>query len=233
MYAGGGSYQISWKPSFRFPGQYEESDQGIAYNNTSFFVQNHYREYMPELGKYNRVDPLFISAYSYYPNNPIIFYDYLGLLRQDIDNVKNWIVANTNLNRPVQVICSSWNDEGQGDHWAPYGATFGTGLIFISSYYCNNCLKENDMDQLVWDISHEYVHVQSNYDSSFSWANPIVPGVVWNWLASEISSRICPLGKFGIQCEDTHDLINERGRQIMLHFINDGRPIKPQECCDE
>ena len=55
MDAGSSSYLISWKPSFRFPGQYEDIDQYP-------FVQNHYREYMPRFGRYGRVDIIHFSS---------------------------------------------------------------------------------------------------------------------------------------------------------------------------
>jgi len=50
MVYGGGTWETSWKPNFRFPGQYEDVD---SYP----FVQNHYRDYIPGFGRYNRVDP--------------------------------------------------------------------------------------------------------------------------------------------------------------------------------
>jgi RHS repeat-associated protein len=62
MVAGAGDYQVEWVPHFRFPGQYEDDSMGISATGESFFVQNHYREYMPMLGRYNRVDP-FIPTY--------------------------------------------------------------------------------------------------------------------------------------------------------------------------
>jgi RHS repeat-associated protein len=58
MPAGADTRQISWQPSFRFPGQYQDPDMGISATGASLFVQNHYREYMPGLGRYNRSDPL-------------------------------------------------------------------------------------------------------------------------------------------------------------------------------
>ena len=109
MTAGAGDYAISWKPHFRFPGQYEDSDMGTAANSRPLFVQNHYREYMPRFGRYNRVDPLndkyfslrsfpkleraFINprfgipfipvhedfSYKYTKGNPINRSDFLGL----------------------------------------------------------------------------------------------------------------------------------------------------------
>jgi len=60
MPAGSGDYLISWKPSFRFPGQFQDPDMDLAYTSSPFFVQNHYREYMPGLGRYNRIDPLTV-----------------------------------------------------------------------------------------------------------------------------------------------------------------------------
>jgi RHS repeat-associated protein len=82
MYAGGGDYAISWKPNFRFPGQYEDSDMGTAANSRPLFVQNHYREYMPRFGRYNRVDPICFdesSPYIYVSSSPFNFSDRLGL----------------------------------------------------------------------------------------------------------------------------------------------------------
>jgi hypothetical protein len=51
--------QISWQPSFRFPGQYQDPDMGLSATGASLFVQNHYREYMPGLARYNKVDPYY------------------------------------------------------------------------------------------------------------------------------------------------------------------------------
>jgi RHS repeat-associated protein len=90
MTAGGGSYAISWKPNFRFPGQYESDDMGTAANSRPLFVQNHYREYMPRFGRYNRVDPRaslhnprilikVCSCYKYSSNNPLKLFDFYGL----------------------------------------------------------------------------------------------------------------------------------------------------------
>jgi RHS repeat-associated protein len=75
MYAGAGSYAIIWKPNFRFPGQYEDSDMGTAANSRPLFVQNHYREYMPRFGRYNRVDPIENNYYSGV-TMPIVSYIY-------------------------------------------------------------------------------------------------------------------------------------------------------------
>jgi len=77
MVYGGGTWETSWKPNFRFPGQYEDGD-GYP------FVQNHYRDYLPGFGRYNRVDPIsskYISInYSYAMSNPISYFDNDGLI---------------------------------------------------------------------------------------------------------------------------------------------------------
>jgi RHS repeat-associated protein len=67
---------------FRFPGQYQDSITGLYYNWN--------RYYMPEEGRYNRVDLLKFSscslksfdmlAYSYSRNNPIKYIDISGLM---------------------------------------------------------------------------------------------------------------------------------------------------------
>ena len=74
MTAGSGDYAISWKPNFRFPGQYEDSDMGLSATGRSFFVQNHYREYMPRFGRYNRVDPFLEYKYFYHSSDLIYTY---------------------------------------------------------------------------------------------------------------------------------------------------------------
>jgi RHS repeat-associated protein len=73
--------QISWKPNFRFPGQYQDDDMGLSATGASLFVQNHYREYMPSLSIFNRNDPFNTSrkAYYYVMQNPLIRYDKYGL----------------------------------------------------------------------------------------------------------------------------------------------------------
>ena len=66
MTAGSGSYTVSWKPNLRFPGQYQDVDQYP-------FVQNHYREYLPRFGRYNRVDPIIFVLFNEYMNMKNVF----------------------------------------------------------------------------------------------------------------------------------------------------------------
>jgi RHS repeat-associated protein len=75
MSAGTDPYDTTWTPSFQFPGQYGDSDQFP-------FVQNHFREYMPEYGRYSTIDPLIWSKdfYGYGKQNPLSNSDLLGLL---------------------------------------------------------------------------------------------------------------------------------------------------------
>ena len=77
---------------FRFPGQYQDTMTGLYYNWN--------RYYMPETGRYNRVDPLRISPniisylpflinsslnlYSYVSSNPLNYIDFSGLGRKPI-----------------------------------------------------------------------------------------------------------------------------------------------------
>jgi len=59
---------------FRFPGQYEDDLTGLYYN--------HHRYYMPDIGRYNRRDPLsrvLNNSYAYVNNNSIIYKDINGL----------------------------------------------------------------------------------------------------------------------------------------------------------
>ena len=94
MWAGDGSYQVAWTPGFRFPGQWEDPDgsMGTAANNRSFMVQNHYREYLPRFGRYNRVDPLLKTPhtvpYIYSNNSPVMYVDLEGLEVKEC--VKGW-----------------------------------------------------------------------------------------------------------------------------------------------
>ena len=103
MTAGSGDYETSWKPGFRFPGQYQDSDTGLAGAGASLFVQNHYREYMPRFGRYNRVDPVSShlkyskytgNSYTYVFSSPFKFDDVHGLwplLMGECGLHKSWI----------------------------------------------------------------------------------------------------------------------------------------------
>jgi RHS repeat-associated protein len=88
MTAGLGAYAVTWKPNTRFPGQYQSSDMHP-------FVQNHFREYMPELGRYARLDPLQArrgkkcqrdDKYTYSVNNPVNKSDFYGLFSYPDDS---------------------------------------------------------------------------------------------------------------------------------------------------
>jgi RHS repeat-associated protein len=72
MSAGSGNYTVTWKPSFRFPGQYEDDDQFP-------FVQNHFREYLPEYGIYSSIDKYNPYIYAYAMNMPYRYSDPFGL----------------------------------------------------------------------------------------------------------------------------------------------------------
>jgi RHS repeat-associated protein len=107
MTAGAGDQAMSWKPNFRFPGQYEDSDMGTAANSRPLFVQNHYREYMPRLGRYNRVDPLNpnpgreFKEYIYVNNNPLLSADFYGLLKS---------CCHDDIMKEIQTILPLWHE---------------------------------------------------------------------------------------------------------------------------
>jgi len=77
---------------FRFPGQYEDELTALYYN--------HHRYYVPDTGRYNRVDPMDITPgsisdravfpifgynpYNYTGNNPVIYSDPSGLDRYEM-----------------------------------------------------------------------------------------------------------------------------------------------------
>jgi RHS repeat-associated protein len=79
--AGAGDYIITWTPPFRFPGQYQTADMGLT-GGEELIAQNHYREYMPTIGRYNRVDPRItysgFSIYYYAYNNSLKYDDFNG-----------------------------------------------------------------------------------------------------------------------------------------------------------
>jgi len=61
--------------NLRFPGQYEDTETGLNYNN--------HRTFSPPTGRYLEADPMgqggSSNAYAYVSNNPIILVDILGL----------------------------------------------------------------------------------------------------------------------------------------------------------
>jgi len=63
--------------NLRFPGQWKDLKKAFLYNR--------YRYYLPEISRYNRLDPLFqkmyigITSYIYASNNPTIYLDESGL----------------------------------------------------------------------------------------------------------------------------------------------------------
>ena len=82
--------------NFRFPGQYEDELTGLYYN--------HYRYYIPKLGRYNRIEPLksqecleyiciSCSLYSYTNNNSLKYIDPEGLFSIKNCKDKTMIVA--------------------------------------------------------------------------------------------------------------------------------------------
>ena|GEM_PF-5256091 len=73
---------INWLPPFRFPGQYYDYKYLSGYNLPMLYY-NHYRFYMPELGRYTSADPMkqhvISNIYNYANNNPFISVDPNGL----------------------------------------------------------------------------------------------------------------------------------------------------------
>jgi RHS repeat-associated protein len=85
---------------FRFPGQYEDEGTGMYYNWN--------RYYIPEIGRYNRVDPYEFAIsiryfalehhYIYVSSNPLIYLDENGLSKSDCqrmyenaENIDGWL----------------------------------------------------------------------------------------------------------------------------------------------
>ncbi len=67
--------------NLRFPGQYYDKETGLNYN--------YFRDYDPSLGRYVQSDPIGLSdgpnTYSYVHNNPLIYFDELGLSSNTFD----------------------------------------------------------------------------------------------------------------------------------------------------
>lgn len=66
-------------------------DQNMGLNKYHFG----WREYDPEIARWNRPDPLYFkspgeSAYNYVSNNPIMYYDIMGLVKNDVWGLKSW-----------------------------------------------------------------------------------------------------------------------------------------------
>jgi len=74
---GSGDNRIYWEPPFRFPGQYSDPEL------LDKFVYNHWRFYMPEIGRYTGPDKLDtqegLAPYLYAMSNPVTFIDPMGL----------------------------------------------------------------------------------------------------------------------------------------------------------
>ncbi len=82
------SHQASFKLDLRLPGQWEDEESGLYYND--------FRYYNPDTGRYLSADPLStlgltqgLNPYAYVQANPMIFSDPLGLILFAFDGTGN------------------------------------------------------------------------------------------------------------------------------------------------
>jgi RHS repeat-associated protein len=80
----GGMYSASTGDNLRFPGQYFDQETGLH--------QNWFRDYQPKTGRYLEADPVGqfggINLYAYALENPVEFFDLLGLVEGSSTNVQ-------------------------------------------------------------------------------------------------------------------------------------------------
>jgi len=130
---------------FRFPGQYEDELTALYYN--------HHRYYVPDVGRYNRVDPLKTnggdhfegSGYVYSSNNPVLFFDPTGLAvyRGTCIYISGGAVGGLGyMSCDVMTKCSQQNKQAYGKLRTFFsGATAGIPVGLV----CSNIQQEDSL----------------------------------------------------------------------------------------
>ena len=128
--------------NFRFPGQYEDELTGLYYN--------HFRYYIPNLGRYNRLDPYgYLDLYvRYYNRRSFIFLKNIHLLDDQIIH-RNY--------HYLYAICNpiSYYDFNGLQGWYPMDISPPSSLFKTECGYCpfgsyTKCLSECNDSLLDW-----------------------------------------------------------------------------------
>lgn len=103
--------------NLRFPGQYYDAETGLHHNNA--------RDYNPVTGRYIQSDPIGLTAgnntYTYVGNNPILFFDLIGLESQSNQNL-----TTSQRNERLQMLLSYESEYGTRAAAAKYDPTLNS-----------------------------------------------------------------------------------------------------------
>ena len=99
----------------RFPGQFFDAASGLYYN--------YFRSYNVAAGRYSTSDPIGllggINSYVYTGNNPIAFYDFLGLSPEDVQKIRDTINDSVDKMTRDGLRMDSFNNYCRAYPWLP------------------------------------------------------------------------------------------------------------------
>jgi RHS repeat-associated protein len=202
------SFNYKIENPIRFPGQYDDSDtkdvRSIILNNAEGLYYNYHRWYNPDIGRYMEVDPYKIIRFSrikacykdyknqkikhryiYSINNPVMFFDILGLDCAGVEKCRSCLYLNSNDDviqyyaRYGNIICGEEAKqekcaENPDDlrNWVFCGCTVfyrsGKVEIYITNECNHNCLT------LLHELGHAYFNMNDS-DELDNWVIRMFP----------------------------------------------------------
>jgi RHS repeat-associated protein len=154
--------------NLRFPGQYFDAETGFHYN--------WHRYYIPELGRYNRLDPIKDDRnwYGYVSGNPINLIDGLGLSSSPSKHPPGFLEPD-----PGQSNCLGYALSGSGKAFAqPFTGHSMDEFLKFMGWTCNEVKHQ---DECKSDCDHDKIVIFTDSKETFYGKRPDADAKGWDF----------------------------------------------------